>query len=180
MVFCSGTCGSNDKLYARSASNILSTPFELVHAVLPDTHTWSPIFSVGFCPVKKDGGLLEHKINHIPYWAYTLVVLHPQNRLHFGTLKTNAFIIRKPTNSARIFSQHHFPTNIQYNGSLYGTIYFDHNTIPKPYPPGTRLYILIPNESLAHGTVYDIPVLDSEGPTDASRYLVTLGNERVL
>jgi hypothetical protein len=164
----------------------LTTPFELVHNVKPDSKTWFELFSVGYFNHSKDNTtsrskIEDHSLDGIAIGrddkTNTIVFYNPITRSYYRPPAFKLDEGRLPVTN--------FPTSIKYDGGLTCGLYRNRtDPSPEPLPPGTRITIDRNDQSL-RGTIQNVPMVfsnlvqSSASPTDdptdsSSKYTILL------
>ena len=163
----------------------LTTAFELVHHVPPDTRTWFPLFSIVYFYKATDKdqdrtSFMSKAMQGIAVGRSTktnaLSVYNPITKQYYEPDTYKFDPSRLPCNE--------FPSQIHYDGGLYADLYrHSHKNVPEPYPPGMPLKIPSgkdPAEDYTTAIVSSIPIRDSEGATVPSQYLLQLHDGTTL
>eukprot|EP00956_Cyclotella_meneghiniana_P020999 scaffold37679_cov76-Cyclotella_meneghiniana.AAC.13 len=164
----------------------LTSPFELVHGVKPDSSTWFELFSVGFFPHSSDDGETKSKsqANTLDGIAIgrdeqtnTITFYNPITRQYYRPAIFKLDEGRLPITC--------FPKSIRFDGGLTcGLVRNRTDPTPEPFPPGTRV-TLTRNGSPLKGTVANVPLpympsivtnsTDASSPDDQStQYVIQL------
>ena len=156
----------------------LTTPFELVHHVPPDSRTWFPLFCVGFFNHTRDGSTARSSFQAQTLEGIAVGRSTTSNAMIFYNPATCQYYepdsykfdhIRLPSTV--------WPKDIVYDGGIFADLYRGNNPhVPEPFPPGTRVSVTPTDGSttLMHGTVSTIPLKHDDGSTDTNTYMVIL------
>eukprot|EP00956_Cyclotella_meneghiniana_P038057 scaffold148302_cov51-Cyclotella_meneghiniana.AAC.2 len=165
----------------------LTSPFELVRGVKPDSSTWFELFSVGYFPHSSDDGESKSKsqANTLDGIAVgrdeqtnTVTFYNPITRQYYRPAIFKLDEGRLPVTS--------FPKSLRFDGGLTcGLIRNRSDPSPEPFPPGTRVTITR-NNAPQKGTIANVPLpyvpslvtnTPSDTPDDQStQYVVALDN----
>jgi hypothetical protein len=140
----------------------LTSPFELVHGVKPDSKTWFELFSVGFFKhtVTRGEGAntktMEMSLDGIAVGRYrqtnTILFYNPLSKSYYRPQAWTLDETRLPIT--------HWPHLIKYDGSLHCGRYSNRtDPIPEPFPPdGTRVQLLRDGQP-KKGTIANVPMI---------------------
>eukprot|EP00956_Cyclotella_meneghiniana_P035945 scaffold119809_cov102-Cyclotella_meneghiniana.AAC.2 len=137
----------------------LTSPFELVHGVKPDSSTWFELFSVGYFPHSSDEGEAKSKsqANTLDGIAVgrdeqtnTVLFYNPITKQYYRPAIFKLDEGRLPITC--------FPKSIRFDGGLTcGLVRNKTDPAPEPFPPGTRVTIQL-NGAPVKGTVSNVPL----------------------
>jgi hypothetical protein len=137
----------------------LTSPFELVHGVKPDSSTWFELFSVGYFSHESEGGESYSKMQSQSLVGIAVGRDDKSNTITFYNPLTRSYY-RPPVfhlDEGRLPISC-FPQSIKFEGGLTcGLIRNRSDPSPEPFPPGTRVTI-IRNETSVKGTVANVPL----------------------
>jgi hypothetical protein len=137
----------------------LTTPFELVHGVKPDSSTWFELFSVGYFDHPVENNATESKLEVQTLAGIAIRRDEKSNTIRFYNPLTKAYY------SPPVFKLDKgwlpvtdFPSCITFDSGLVCGLH-SNNTDPgpEPFPPGTRVNVLL-NGSTQRSTIQDIPL----------------------
>ena len=132
----------------------LTTPFELVHGVKPDSSTWFDLFSVGYFDHEVENNATKSKLEVQTIAGIAVGRDEKSNTIKFYNPLTKAYY------SPPVFKLDEgrlpvtdFPTRISFDGGLVCGLH-SNNTDPgpEPFPPGTRVNVLV-DGTTARGTI---------------------------
>eukprot|EP00956_Cyclotella_meneghiniana_P026201 scaffold56081_cov49-Cyclotella_meneghiniana.AAC.1 len=137
----------------------LTSPFELVHGVKPDSSTWFELFSVGYFPHGSDDGESKSKsqANTLDGIAVgrdeqtnTVLFYNPISKQYYRPAIFKLDEGRLPITC--------FPKSIRFDGGLTcGLVRNKSDPAPEPFPPGTRVTLTV-NGQPSKGTVSNVPL----------------------
>ena len=139
----------------------LTTPYELVHGVKPDSRTWFELFSIGFFAHDTDLSSNESRstsqaqtiagiaVGRDPT-TNTITFYSPVTRQYY---RPPAFKLDESRLPVTMFPQH-----IHYDGGLTcGRLRHNTDPTPEPFPPGTRVTLNRDGIS-SKGTIQNVPI----------------------
>eukprot|EP00804_Cyclotella_cryptica_P021434 CCRYP_005776-RA/>CCRYP_005776-RA protein AED:0.13 eAED:0.00 QI:0/0/0/1/1/1/5/0/1584 len=147
----------------------LTTPFELVYGVKPDSSTWFELFSVGYFDHKTEGSATKSNMEAQTLASIAIGRDDKANTIGFYNPLTKAY------NSPPVFKldegrlpASHFPNRITFDGGLVcGLQSNSTDPSPEPFPPGTRVNVFI-NGTTKRGTIQNIPLPSSPALADSA------------
>ncbi|KAL7546380.1 hypothetical protein ACHAWF_009719, partial [Thalassiosira exigua] len=150
----------------------LTSPFELVHGVKPDSKTWFELFSVGYFNHSSGNDQSrstteDHSLDGIAVGRDTKT----NTIIFYNTLTKSYYHPPAFRLDASRLPVMNFPQSVKYQGGLtYGLLRNRTDPVPEPFPPGTRVMITKDGDTSARGTIQRIPMPSSPlvGPTDAT------------
>jgi hypothetical protein len=147
----------------------LTTPFELVYVVKPDSSTWYELFSVRYFDHKTEGSASKSNLEAQTLAGIAIGRDDKANTIRFYNPLTKAYYSPPvfKLDEGRLPASH-FPNQITFDGSLVCGLQ-SNNTDPslEPFPPGTRVNVLI-NGHTKRGTIQNIPMPSSPALRDSA------------
>ena len=141
----------------------LTSPFELVHGVKPDSSTWCELFSVGYFNHNIDNATSRSKTEDQSLdgiavgrddTTNTIIFYNPLTRSYYRPPAFRLDEGRLPVTT--------YPQSIKYDGGLTCGLYRNRtDPVSEPFPPGTRITLASSGES-KRGTIKNIPLLLSD------------------
>eukprot|EP00956_Cyclotella_meneghiniana_P014787 scaffold22287_cov36-Cyclotella_meneghiniana.AAC.2 len=137
----------------------LTTPFELVYGEKPDSSTWFELFSIGYFDHKVENSASKSNTEVQTLAGIAVGRDEKANTIRFYNPLTRAYY------SPPVFKLEEgrlpaslFPTKITFDGGLVCGLQ-SNNTDPstEPFPPGTRVNVLINGET-ERGTIQQVPM----------------------
>ncbi|KAL7503562.1 hypothetical protein ACHAXN_002711 [Cyclotella atomus] len=137
----------------------LTSPFELVHGVKPDSSTWFELFSVGYFKHKSERGEAKSKTQAQTLDGIAVGCDEQTNTILFYNPLTKQYyrppVFKLDEGRLPITS---FPKSIRFDGGLTcGPIRNRTDPAPEPFPPGTRVTIDYKGSPMK-GTVANVPL----------------------
>lgn len=139
----------------------LTTPYELVHGVKPDSRTWFELFSVGFFAHDTDLATNEARTTS---QAQTIAGIAVGRDASTNTITFYSPVTRKYYRppafklDESLLPTTMFPKHIHYDGGLTcGRLRHNTDPTPEPFPPGTRVTITRDGVS-STGTIQNVPI----------------------
>ncbi|KAL7459292.1 hypothetical protein ACHAWC_010958 [Mediolabrus comicus] len=142
----------------------ITTPYELVHGVKPDSRTWFELFSIGFFAHDTDLATNEARTTS---QAQTIAGIAVGRDASTNTITFYNPITRKyyrPPSfklDESLLPITMFPKHIHYDGGLTcGRLRHNTDPTPEPFPPGTRVTITrdgVPSK----GTIQNVPLFNT-------------------
>eukprot|EP00956_Cyclotella_meneghiniana_P030923 scaffold79637_cov24-Cyclotella_meneghiniana.AAC.1 len=154
----------------------LTTPFELVHGTKPDSSTWFELFSVGYFDHKTEGSASKSNTEAQTLAGIAVGRDEQSNTIKFYNPLTKSYYSPPAfkLDEGRLPASH-FPNRITFDGGLVcGLRSNNTDPAPEPFPPGTRVNVLINGES-KRGTIQNIPLPPSPA-LDASAIITPSGD----
>ena len=137
----------------------LTTPFELVHGTKPDSSTWFELFSVRYFDHEVENNATKSKMETQTLAGIAVGRCEKSNTIKFYNPLTRSYYsppVLKLDESRLPIS--HFPTKITYDGGLVcGLLCHNTDPVPEPFPPGTRVNVLVKGEH-KRGTIQNVPL----------------------
>jgi transposase InsO family protein len=138
----------------------LTSPFELVHGVKPNSSTWFKLFSVGYFPHQNEENETKsksqaHTMDGIAVGrdelSNTVLFYNPILRQYYRPSIFKLDESRLPVST--------FPKSIRFDGGLTCGLLVRHRSdpTPEPFPPGTRVSITCDDQTLK-GTIANVPL----------------------
>lgn len=140
----------------------LTTPFELVYGVKPDSSTWFELFSVGYFDHKTENSATKSNTETQTLAGIAVGRDDKSNTIRFYNPLTKSYY------SPPVFKLDegrlpvsHFPSRITFDGGLVCGLQSNNtDPAPEPFPPGTRVNVLIDGIN-QRGTIQNIPLPSS-------------------
>jgi hypothetical protein len=137
----------------------LTSPFELIHGVKPDSSTWFELFPVGYFKHESEGGEAKSKTQAQTLDGITVGRDEQTNTILFYNPLTKQYyrppLFKLDEGQLQITS---FPKSIRFDGGLTcGPIRNRTYPAPEPFPPGTRVTIDYKGSPMK-GTVANVPL----------------------
>eukprot|EP00956_Cyclotella_meneghiniana_P015762 scaffold24459_cov75-Cyclotella_meneghiniana.AAC.3 len=165
----------------------LTSPFELVHGVKPDSATWFELFSVGYFPHSSDDGETKSKSQANTLDGIAVGRDEQTNTILFYSPVTKQYYrpaIFKLDESRLPISC--FPKSIKFDGGLTcGLVRNRTDPTPEPFPPGTRVTLTRESKTIK-GTVANVPLpyasslvtssVDDSDDDQSTKYVIQLDN----
>eukprot|EP00804_Cyclotella_cryptica_P008738 CCRYP_018465-RC/>CCRYP_018465-RC protein AED:0.27 eAED:0.26 QI:0/-1/0/1/-1/0/1/0/969 len=147
----------------------LTTPFELVYGVKPDSSTWFELFSIGYFDHKTEASATKSNIEAQTLAGIAVGRDEKANTIKFYNPLTKAYYSPPvfKLDESRLPASH-FPNRITFDGGLIcGLQSRNTDPAPEPFPPGTRVNVLI-NGITKRGTIQNIPLPSSPALDDST------------
>jgi hypothetical protein len=147
----------------------LTTPFELVYGVKPDSSTWFELFSVGYFDHKTEGSASKSNLEAQTLAGIAIGRDDKANTIRFYNPLTKAYYSPPvfKLDEGRLPASH-FPNRITFDGGLVCGLQSNNtDPCPEPFPPGTRVNVLV-NGITKRGTIQNIPLPTSPALQDTA------------
>eukprot|EP00956_Cyclotella_meneghiniana_P012602 scaffold17913_cov36-Cyclotella_meneghiniana.AAC.1 len=137
----------------------LTTPFELVYGVKPDSSTWFELFSVRYFDHKTENSASKSNVEVQTLAGIAVGRDEKSNTIRFYNPLTRSYY------SPPVFKLDEgrlpvslFPTKITFDGGLICGLQSNNtDPSPEPFPPGTRVNVLV-NNTPQRGTIQHVPM----------------------
>eukprot|EP00804_Cyclotella_cryptica_P002399 CCRYP_004096-RA/>CCRYP_004096-RA protein AED:0.22 eAED:0.22 QI:0/0/0/1/0/0/3/0/917 len=147
----------------------LTTPFELVYGVKPDSSTWFELFSIGYFDHKTEGNAKKSNIQAQTLAGIAVGRDDKANTIRFYNPITKAYYSPSvfKLDEGRLPASH-FPNRITFDGDLVCGLQSNNtDPTPEPFPPGTRVNVSV-NGKIKRGTIQNIPLPSSPALADST------------
>jgi hypothetical protein len=137
----------------------LTSPFELVYGVKPDSKTWCELFSVGYFPVESKAGEAASASQSQTLDGIAVGRDEQSNTILFYNPVTKKYysppVFKLEPNHLPVML---YPKNIRFDGGFVcGPLRNRTDPVTEPFPPGTRLTITVDDKPV-RGTVQNVPL----------------------
>lgn len=137
----------------------LTTPFEIVHGIKPDSSTWFELFSIGYFDHKTENSASKSNTEAQTLAGIAVGRDDKSNTIKFYNPLTKSYYSPPvfKLDEGRLPASH-FPTRITFDGGLVCGLQSNNtDPAPEPFPPGTRVKVLV-NGQPQKGTIQNIPL----------------------
>ena len=137
----------------------LTTPFELGYGTKPDSSTWFELFSVGYFDHATENSATKSNTEVQTLAGIAIGRDEKSNTIRFYNPLTRSYYSPPvfKLDEGRLPASH-FPNKITFDGGLVCGLQSNNtDPAPEPFPPGTRVNIMVDGVS-ARGTVQNVPI----------------------
>jgi hypothetical protein len=137
----------------------LTSPFELVYGVKPDSRTWFELFSIGYFPVESKAGEAASASQSQTLDGIAVGRDEQSNTIFFYNPVTRKYysppVFKLEPSHLPVML---YPKNIRFDGGFVcGPLRNRTDPITEPFPPGTRISLTV-NDHQVRGTIQNVPM----------------------